>query len=133
MLYVKDIMSPSVFTLGAEASALEAAWALTRRRLGGAPVRDANGALVGMLSKTDLVDPAPNDWIKGEATVEDIMTPNLLGLYEDDPAAAAVKSMAEANIHRAVVYDANGSLVGIVTAMDVVKAVARGDSFSLDD
>lgn len=131
MLQVKNIMSDEVFMLDASASVLEAAWALTRRHLGGAPVRDPDGNLVGMLSKTDLVDPAPSDWIKGSALVEDIMTPNVLSLYEDDPAAAAVKAMADGNVHRLVVFNADGKLSGIVTSMDVVKAVARGDSFSV--
>jgi predicted transcriptional regulator len=131
MLHVKDIMTEEVFTLEAQASAEEAAWALTRRNLGGAPVRDGEGNLIGMLSKTDLVNPEPKDWIKGEATVEDLMTPNVLGLYADDPAAVAAKGMADAHVHRAVVYDSDGQLIGIVTAMDIVRAIARGESFGV--
>jgi predicted transcriptional regulator len=131
MLHVKNIMSKEVFILDASASVLEAAWALTRRNLGGAPVRDAEGNLVGMLSKTDLVDPAPSDWIKGSALVEDIMNPDVVSVYEDDPAAAAAKAMADGKVHRLVVYNADGKISGIVTAMDVVKALARGDSFSV--
>lgn len=57
MLRVRDIMTPNVFTLDTDASVLEAAWALTRRSISGAPVRDAAGALVGILSKSDLVNP----------------------------------------------------------------------------
>ena len=55
-----------------KASAEEAAWGLTRRHIGGAPVRDREGALVGMLTKGDLVNPEPAQWIRGEATVEDV-------------------------------------------------------------
>jgi CBS domain-containing protein len=133
MLRVRDIMTEEVFTLDASASALEAAWALTRRNLGGAPVRDKDGVLIGVLSKSDLVNPEPSDWIKGEATVEDIMTPNVLGLYADDPALAAAKGMAEAKVHRAVVYDTDGNLIGIVTSMDIVEAVANGKVFMIED
>jgi len=127
MLRVRDIMTKEVFTLEAKATALEAAWALTRRAINGAPVRDNEGKLIGMLSKSDLVNPEPQDWIKGEALVEDLMTPNVLGLYEDDLAAAAARGMAESNIHQAVVYSDDGKLIGIVAAMDIVKAVARGE------
>ncbi|MCG5053610.1 MAG: CBS domain-containing protein [Myxococcales bacterium] len=134
MLRVRDIMTREVFTLEAKASALEAAWALTRRSINSAPVRDAQGRLVGVLSKSDLVNPEPQDWIKGEALVEDLMTPNVLGLYEDDPAVAAAQGMVESNVHQAVVYTDDGKLAGIVAAMDIVKAVAKGEDFrSTDD
>jgi CBS domain-containing protein len=126
MLRVRDIMTKQVFTLEGKASVLEAAWALTRRQINCAPVRDADGKLIGMLSKSDLVNPEPQDWIKGEALVEDVMTPNILGLYEEDMAAAAARGLAEAHVHQAVVYNDEGQLVGIVAAMDIVKAVARG-------
>lgn len=126
MLRVRDIMTKQVFTLEAKASVLEAAWALTRRQINCAPVRDADGKLIGMLSKSDLVNPEPQDWIKGEALVEDVMTPNILGLYEEDLAAAAARGLAESHVHQAVVYNDEGQLVGIVAAMDIVKAVANG-------
>jgi len=130
MPMVRDLMTKEVFTLDHNASVLEAAYALTRRQLGGAPVKDADGNLIGMLSKTDIVDPNPSDWIQGEATVEDIMNPNVLGLYADDPAAAAAKGMADNHIHRAVVYGPGGELVGIITSMDLVRAIAEGADFS---
>lgn len=133
MLRVKDIMTKSVFTLEAKASMVEAAWALTRRKINGAPVRDEEGRLVGMLSKSDLVNPEPQDWIKGEALVEDLMTPQVLGLYEDDAAVAAAHGMTEANVHQALVYGPNGELAGIVAAMDIVRAVAQGRDFANTD
>ena len=130
MLRVKDIMTKAVFSLDAKASALEAAWALTRRQINCAPVRDAQGRLVGMLSKSDLVNPEPQDWIRGEALVEDLMTPKVLGLYEDDAAIVAAHGLAASNVHQAVVYNAAGELAGIVAAMDVVRAVASGKDFA---
>ena len=133
MLLVKDIMTKSVFTLETKATMLEAAWALTRRKINGAPVRDEGGRLVGMLSKSDLVNPEPQDWIKGEALVEDLMTPQVLGVYQDDPAIAAAHGMITANVHQAVVYAPNGDLAGIIGAMDLVRAVAEGRSFTVGD
>jgi CBS-domain-containing membrane protein len=132
MLRVRDIMTPGVFTLATETAADEAAWGLTWRHLGGAPVRDGNGRLVGMLSKTDLVDPQPKDWIKGEATVGDLMHPDVLAVYADDPALSAVAAMAKNDVHRIVVIGPEGDLVGIVSALDVVKAMAAGRSFDVE-
>jgi len=132
MLRIKDIMSPNVYTVEADAAAGEAAWGLTRRHIGGAPARDAAGNLVGVLSSSDLVNPEPAQWIKGEATVGDLMNPDVVSLYAEDPAMAAVNEMAKRRIHRIVVLDADGKLAGIVTPMDVVCALARGERFELD-
>jgi CBS-domain-containing membrane protein len=132
MLTVRDIMSPNVFTVEADASAEEAAWGLTRRHIGGAPVRDSRGNLVGVLSKGDLVNPEPAQWIKGEPTVGDLMNPDVLAVYTEDPALAAATGMMERHVHRLVVLDEEQKMIGIVTSMDIVRAVAAGSSFAVD-
>src|SRR6185503_4575152 len=131
MLRIKDIMSKHVYVVDAEASAEEAAWGLTRRHIGGAPARDADGNLVGVLSSSDLVNPEPTQWLRREATVADLMNPDVISLYADDPAMAAVSEMARRDIHRIVVLDEESKLAGIVTPMDVVRALARGEYFEL--
>jgi CBS-domain-containing membrane protein len=133
MLQIKDIMTRNVYTVEAAASAEEAAWGFTRRHIGGAPARDAEGNLVGVLSSSDLVNPEPAQWLRGEATVGDLMNPDVVSLYSEDPAMAAVNEMANRNIHRIVVLDQESKLTGIVTPMDVVRALARGDRFDLVD
>ena len=133
MLRIKDIMSKHVYVVDAEASAGEAAWGLTRRHIGGAPARDKDGNLVGVLSSSDLVNPEPAQWIRGEATVGDLMNPDVISLYEEDPAMAAVREMATRDIHRIVVLDEDSKLAGIVTPMDVVRALAGGRRFDLLD
>jgi CBS-domain-containing membrane protein len=133
MLRIKDIMTANVHTVEADASAEEAAWGFTFRHIGGAPARDAQGNLVGVLSSADLVNPEPKQWIKGEATVGDLMNPDVVSLYAEDPAMAAVTEMARRHIHRIVVLDDDSKLVGIVTAMDVVRALARGERFDLSE
>lgn len=133
MLRIKDIMTRDVYSVEADASAEEAAWGLTRRHVGGAPARDTNGNLVGVLSSHDLVNPEPKQWIRGEATVGDLMNPDVISLYADDPAMAAVNEMARRNIRRIIVLDQESKLAGIVTPMDVVRALARGEQFTLAD
>jgi predicted transcriptional regulator len=133
MLRIKDIMTVNVYIVDVDASAEEAAWGLTRRHIGGAPARDATGNLVGVLSKSDLVNPEPAQWIKGEATVGDLMNPDVVSLYADDPAMAAVDEMAKRDIHRIVVLDNESKPAGIVTPMDVVRALSRGQLFALTD
>ena len=131
MLLIKDIMTRNVYTVEAEASAEEAAWGLTRRHITGAPARDAEGNLVGVLSSTDLVNPEPKQWIRGEATVGDLMNPDVISLYATDPAMIAVNEMAKRDIHRIVVLDEDSRLAGIVTAMYVFRALARHERFEV--
>jgi len=133
MLRIKDIMTRNVYSVDTDASAEEAALGFTRRHIGGAPARDADGNLVGVLSSSDLVNPEPQQWIRGEATVGDLMNPDVISLYAEDPAMAAVNEMANRNIHRIIVLDTESRLAGIVTPLDVVRALARGERFDLVD
>ena len=133
MLRIKDIMTTNVHTVEANAPAEEAAWGFTFRHIGGAPARDAQGNLVGVLSSSDLVNPEPRQWIRGEAMVGDLMNPDVISLYANDPAMAAVNEMAARHIHRIVVLDEESKLAGIVTPMDVVRALAQGARFDLAD
>jgi CBS-domain-containing membrane protein len=131
MLTVGDIMSRNVYTVEADASAEEAAWGFTRLHIGGAPVRDGGGNLIGVITKGDLVNPEPSQWIKKAPTVGDLMNPDVLAVYSEDPALAAAAGMAERKVHRVLVLDDEQKLVGIVTSMDIVKAVAAGKTFEV--
>jgi predicted transcriptional regulator len=125
MLRVQDIMSRDLFVLDAAASGEEARWALARRRIGGAPVADSDGNVVGVVSKTDLADPSQDEWLAGkEATVEDVMTPSAVVISMEDPIEFAAQQMIAHDIHRIIVVDDVGKPVGIVSAMDIVGAVA---------
>ena len=133
MLRVGDIMTTEVYSVEFEASAEEAAWGLTRRQIGAAPVRNKEGQVVGMLTNGDLVDPEPQQWIKKEATVGDLMDPEIMAVYEDDAALVAVHELATKNVPRLIVLNCDNALVGIVSAMDVVRALDRGLPFSIGD
>jgi len=123
MLKARDLMTRNVFTLPASLSASEAAWALMHRGVSGAPVHDAEGHLVGMLSNADLVDPerggtdADGEW----RTVGDIMTPAIIAVSEDASGTDAAQLMVEHGLHRVVVLDAAGGLAGIITPMDFLR------------
>lgn len=130
MLKVRDLMTPVVVTVAADDSAASAADTLARAGISGAPVRDQFGEFVGMVSQADLT----NERLAGgrrRPTVADVMTPDLLAIYADDPALEAAQEMANHDIHRVLVWDADGNVAGIVTALDLVKAIARGDEFAV--
>ncbi len=131
MLRERDIMTPGVFALDAEASTEEAAWALSRRHIGGAPVRDRDGNFIGIVTMSDLVNPEPNDWIRGEGTVLDRMSPVIYAMYADDPALAAAELMQRRDVHRLLVLDEDGKPAGIVTSKDIANAVAAQRDFTI--
>lgn len=130
-LKVRDVMSADVKTLVATTSIDDAARSLTLHHVGGAPVME-HGRVVGVISKSDLVAPRNRSGAKGETTVGQVMTPLVQSVKEGEPLMAAVRLMVDQGIHRAVVTDGKGRLVGIVTAMDVLRALTRGDRVGED-
>lgn len=61
MLTVRDIMNPAVVTIGPDATARQLARLLADEGISGVPVLDPGGALVGVVSATDLVRLAAED------------------------------------------------------------------------
>jgi predicted transcriptional regulator len=131
MLTVGDIMTREVMTLSDTDRMDDAAWRLTLRGVGGAPVTDKDGNLVGMLSKSDLIDPDRPDY-DGATTVEDVMFPAVFALPRQAPAMDAAKYMVSEGVHRLLVLDDAGKLAGIVTTMDLLKALVRTNELTLD-
>ncbi|MDT8436940.1 MAG: CBS domain-containing protein [Gemmatimonadota bacterium] len=60
----------------------------------------------------------------GERTVGEAMTPTVWSLAPDAPVREAARLMLENRIHRVLVVE-DGTLVGIVAASDIVRAVAE--------
>lgn len=127
MLRVRDIMTRDVVSLSEETSVEAAAWRLEYEAISGAPVRDRKGNVVGVLSRSDLVDPL-RDGQPGKP-VGDAMTAGVWAVAPDEPAIEAVRLMVETGCHRVIVIRGPGKLQGIVTTMDVMRALARGGDF----
>jgi CBS domain-containing protein len=91
--------------------------------ISGAPVVDASGRPIGVVSKTDLVRSA------GARTVADIMTPVTLTLPETASVYRAAALMAYESVHRVVVTDDAGQVVGVLSALDVLRWLARDEGY----
>jgi CBS-domain-containing membrane protein len=122
---VQDVMSRDVVTLRASMSVEEAARRLHHDRIGGAPVTTESGQLLGVVGKTDLLDPRHH---ARHACVRDAMTRVIYAVRPSDPVMVAVKLMIDQAIHRALVVDDHGRLAGIVTPIDVMKAMLMTQS-----
>jgi CBS domain-containing protein len=126
MLKISDVMTREVFTLSASTPAETAAWELSVRGFTGAPVRDARGRLVGVLSRGDLADPERNQGGIESKEVQDLMTPALFTLEPSEPLSRAARLMVREGIGRVMVMD-RGQLVGIVTSSDILSQVGSVD------
>jgi CBS-domain-containing membrane protein len=130
LLTVGDIMTRDVFVLSASASLEEATQALVVRDIGAAPVRDAGGWIVGVVSRSDLTDPERRAALRDArasgyaARAADLMTPGFLAARPSDAAVEAARLLVAEDAHRLLVFDDEGALVGIVTPTDVLRALA---------
>ena len=127
MLKISDVMTRDVFTLSASVRADQAAWELNARGFTGAPVCDARGRLVGVLSRSDLVDPERTQGGLDTKKVQDVMTPALFTLQASQPLSRAVSLMVREGIRRVVIMERSGAMVGIVTSSDILRQLARGE------
>jgi predicted transcriptional regulator len=118
---VEDVMTHDVVAIPVAATPSEAAAMLSRRRIGGAPVTD-EGRIVGLVSKSDLID----ERAAAAATVADIMTRLLFAVRPGDPLMLAVQLMVDESIHRVVVVHEAGGVCGIVAPIDVLRALREG-------
>ncbi|AKT39312.1 CBS domain-containing protein [Chondromyces crocatus] len=124
MLRVSDVMTNSVVTLSPEMTLAEAANTLSTIGVSGAPVCDDAERVVGVFSQSDVVKldgPAPEG-----SLVRHLMTAKVISVGVDESLEVAIASLAANGVHRLMVLDGQGQLAGIITPMDVVKAIAKG-------
>lgn len=126
MLTVADIMVRSVVTLSPAETLAKAAETLAVMSVSGAPVCDGSARVVGVFSKSDVVDGLIDGRLGAAALVKNHMTPLTVSLRADEPVTAAVALMADRSIHRVVVLDADDRVVGIVSPLDILKAIHDG-------
>jgi CBS domain-containing protein len=122
---VGDVMTPNPVSISETASLAEATTLLESRKISGLPVVDPNGALVGVLSQTDLIRAQANPQLQANwrgLAVREIMTTPALTI----PAAAgldeAARLMGERRVHRLVVTDNGATPIGIISASDLVRS-----------
>jgi CBS-domain-containing membrane protein len=126
---VLDVMTSDVTFLQTNETLDEAWQILHAKSISGAPVLNRRGQLVGIASKADLADPRHHvgDVVGTVRTVRDVMTRVVYGVRAGDSVLSAVRLMIDEDIHRAIVVNEDGSVAGIVTPMDVLRALVRCD------
>jgi CBS domain-containing protein len=112
---------------------------LLSKRISGAPVVDADGRPIGIVSKTDLVrehfevGPLSADDAEWPTAVGDVMTSNALRLPETTSVGQVAALLAVEGIHRVPIVDAQGAVVGIVSPLDLVRWLAHQAGYVIPD
>ena len=113
MLTAADIMTRDVISVVPDMTVAETSELLTRYRIHGAPVVDAAGQLVGMVSLVDLVGRI------GER-VTDIMTSDPVSAEQDAPVEEIAGMMLDQMVRRLPIVE-GGRVIGIVSASDIIR------------
>jgi tRNA nucleotidyltransferase (CCA-adding enzyme) len=115
---VKDIMTQPVFTLPPDLSLQDAAAALSRKGIHGAPVLDESGKMVGVISLRDVEKAALHNLLHAPAS--GFMAHKVVTIEPDAPLITARKLISSRDIGRLPVVE-DGRLVGIISRADILK------------
>lgn len=122
---VGEVMSANPISIAETASLAEAAKVLDSQKISGLPVLNAGGALVGVLSQTDLVRVRANQQYAQNwpgLPVGRIMTAPALTISATAAIEEAARVMDKCRVHRLVVTDGAASPIGIISASDLVRS-----------
>ncbi len=124
---VATVMSPEPICIAAAASVAEAAELLDALGIGGVPVIDGAGRLVGVVSQADLlrIRASGLPWTGWHGLrVRDVMSEPALTIGSSDSLAEAAERMVERKVHRLVVVDEEQQPVGVLAQSDVLREIA---------
>jgi CBS domain-containing protein len=144
-----DLMMPNPMSIRAEATVREAIEVLTDHGFSAAPVIDEAGRPLGVVSRADILVHdrekgtkqgaagyyeheelraggerlGPGFHVQGmDATlVRDIMTPAVYSVSPGTPAGKVVEQLVALKVHRLYVVDEDATLVGVISALDVLR------------
>ncbi len=151
MLTAKDIMSREVKTAHLDMSVKELAALLWENKIGGVPVVDEQGRVVGVVTENDLIDQNKKlhiptmvsfldsvIFIDSAATFEkeikkmtgskvsDVCSERLLTVDEDAGLEEIASLIAEEGVHTVPVLK-EGKLVGVIGKADLIRVIAQGE------
>lgn len=132
-------MHADLVTVPATMPFLEVQHLFVVANISGAPMVDATGRVLGMVTSSDLLraldqvcdddadlgldeDDAPVREHLGDLVARDVGTPEVVWVPLDTPISRVAQLMHSEGIHRVLVGE-NGRVAGILTAFDLLRAV----------
>ena len=142
---ISELMNSDVVSARPGMTVAEVRNLLATRGISGAPVVEASGKILGVVSQSDLVRQTEQRTTVGESgrfftnvddyrdlanlprdlsdvPVESVMTKEVYTVPRDSSAAVGASIMRERKVHRLLVTD-QGVLVGVVTSLDLLRVV----------
>jgi len=117
-----DLMTRDPVSLDMTTSVDDAARVLTTGGFGAAVVIDAAGHPIGVVTKTDLLIHARRQGrVEAPTTIQNVMTTAVFSLRPETPAKSVIDQFLALNVHHLFVMDAAGTLVGVISPVDVLK------------
>jgi CBS domain-containing protein len=128
---VADLMTIDPVSIGPDAWITDAERLMEFYDVTGLPVVDDGGAVVGVVSQTDLLRDGTNATPPTgrqitRLRVADVMTSPAITVDVDTPLVEAAKLMQDKKIHRVVAVSKAGHAVGVLSSMDFVRLYAEG-------
>lgn len=138
--HVAAVMSHAVVTI-ADSVTVEQAWqTLAQRHLGQAPVVDAHGMLVGLLSRADLMRPERLPGPESHAlvwrallaqSVADVMWTPVPSVSADTDIRRVARVLLDTGLPGLPVADEAGQVIGFVSRSDILRAVVADPPLDL--
>jgi CBS domain-containing protein len=128
-----EVMTTPVITIGRDHPLSEAVEKMLAKGVKRLPVVDADGCLVGMLSRLDIfrtVMHAAPDWkafaaqkveVKNLKQVGDILRRDTQTVGPDTPVSEVIRVIDRDDIQRVAVVDAGGKLLGLISDRDLLR------------
>jgi CBS domain-containing protein len=149
----RDVMQTNVITVSPEAALADVQRIFVEEGIGGCPVVDEHGTVVGVISSTDILRAVEEDrdtaaaetrfyredlefsgpeWSDlenfqdrlAEVQVRETMTPGTLSVDPDTPVAEVARLIRQHRVHRVLVVEGD-SLAGIISTFDLVGLLEK--------
>jgi CBS domain-containing protein len=133
-LSAADVMTPRPTCVGPETPLPDVALLMIRRRLKRLPVVDAAGALVGVVSRYDLLrsvaggfgapDAAPREvGLVADAPLSSVMRRDVPTVHPETPLPETMQAVVSTRLNLAIVVDEARRVVGLITDTAVLERI----------
>jgi CBS domain-containing protein len=137
---VADVMNRQAITLPDSATVLQAWHLLAEKEMGQAPVIDAHGQLVGLLTRADLLKPERLPSPESHAlvwhalllqSVKDIMWTPVPGVSPESDIRRVAQVLLDTGLPGLPVVDEQGHVTGFISRSDILRAVVTDPPLDL--
>jgi len=137
---VADLMNHHAITLPDSATVLQAWHLLAEKEIGQAPVVDANGQLVGLLTRADLLKPERLPSPESHAlvwqalllqSVTDIMWTPVPSVSPESDIRRVTQVLLDSGLPGLPVVDEQGRVTGFISRSDILRAVVTDPPLDL--